>query len=91
MGNIFYKIEYTMFITFHDSYLISDFQPSDKDAQVFHFNKGSSRVLEKAGFQFEEFLHQYFKKDGQSIDGKLYSILDNHGQSSLGLYNGMAK
>ena len=42
-------------------------------ASVFHFNKGSARVLEKAGFQFEGDLQKYYKKEGKIFDGKLYA------------------
>ena len=44
-------------------------------ANVFHFNVGSARVLEKAGFQCEGNLRSHYKKDGKIIDGKLYAIL----------------
>lgn len=44
-------------------------------ANVFHFNFGSARVLEKAGFQFEANLRRHYKKDGQIFDGKLYAVI----------------
>lgn len=45
-------------------------------ANVFHFNIGSARVLEKAGFQCEGYLRSHYKKDGKIFDGKLYAILN---------------
>ena len=44
-------------------------------ANVFHFNIGSARVLEKAGFQCEGHLRSHYKKDGKIFDGKLYTLL----------------
>jgi len=44
-------------------------------AEVFHFNVGSSRVLEKAGFKLEGILRNEYRKDGKVFDGKLYSKL----------------
>ncbi len=44
-------------------------------ASVFHFNAGSARVLEKAGFQCEGYLRSNYKKDGKIFDSKLYAIL----------------
>ena len=46
-------------------------------ANVFHFNTGSARVLEKAGFQCEGTLRSHYKKDGKIFDGKLYAILNS--------------
>jgi len=46
-------------------------------ADVFHFNIGSARVLEKAGFQCEGYLRSHHKKDGKIFDGKLYAILNS--------------
>ncbi len=42
-------------------------------AHVFHFNIGSARVLEKAGFKFEGRLRKYYRKDGRVFDALLYS------------------
>jgi RimJ/RimL family protein N-acetyltransferase len=42
-------------------------------ANVFAFNLGSARVLEKSGFQLEGFLRKHYKKDGKIFDGKLYA------------------
>jgi RimJ/RimL family protein N-acetyltransferase len=42
-------------------------------ANVFAFNLGSARVLEKSGFQLEGFLRKQHKKDGKIFDGKLYA------------------
>lgn len=44
-------------------------------ANVFDFNIGSARVLEKAGFQCEGYLRSYYKKDGKIFDGKLYAMI----------------
>jgi ribosomal-protein-alanine N-acetyltransferase len=43
-------------------------------AHVFSFNDASARVLEKCGFQFEAYLTGYVRKDGRSIDAKLFSL-----------------
>lgn len=43
------------------------------EATVFHFNKASARVLEKAGFEFEGILRKYHQKDGKIFDGLLYA------------------
>ena len=42
-------------------------------ANVFHFNTGSARVLEKAGYRLEGVLYKHYKKDGNIFDGKLYA------------------
>ena len=42
-------------------------------ANVFDFNIGSARVLEKAGFQLEGLLRKHYKKDGKIFDGRLYA------------------
>lgn len=44
-------------------------------AHVFHFNLGSTRVLEKAGFQLEGTLRSCYRKNGNIFDGKLYAIV----------------
>jgi RimJ/RimL family protein N-acetyltransferase len=44
-------------------------------AEVFAFNPGSARVLEKCGFEQEGYLKKQHKKDGQWIDVKLYALL----------------
>ncbi len=70
-------------------YSISDITSSDADkaadfafqefgliritANIFAFNLGSARVLEKAGFQCEGILRKHYKKDGKTFDGKLYA------------------
>jgi [ribosomal protein S5]-alanine N-acetyltransferase len=43
------------------------------EATIFHFNKSSARVLEKAGFEREGVLRKYHFKDGELIDGILYA------------------
>lgn len=40
---------------------------------VFATNQGSARVLEKAGFQLEGHLRNFYRKDGRIFDGKLYA------------------
>ncbi|MCB0411039.1 MAG: GNAT family N-acetyltransferase [Bdellovibrionales bacterium] len=44
-------------------------------ANVFHFNYGSERVLEKAGFRCEGYLRSHYEKDGKIFDGKLYAMI----------------
>ena len=44
-------------------------------AHVFEFNKGSARVLEKSGFEFEGLLRKHHKKDGKFLDSKLYALV----------------
>ena len=43
------------------------------EARVFSFNKGSVRVLEKAGFQKEGFLRKAYLKNGKLIDAYLFA------------------
>ena len=49
-------------------------------ADPYHFNIGSCRVLEKAGFQFEGVLRNNAIKNGQLTDMKMYSLLRNDSQ-----------
>lgn len=42
-------------------------------ANIFDFNTGSARVLEKSGFQLEGHLRKHYMKDGKIFDGKLYA------------------
>lgn len=44
-------------------------------AEVFEWNPGSMRVLEKAGYQFEGRLKKAVFKDGQIIDACIYAIV----------------
>lgn len=44
-------------------------------ANIFHFNKSSGRVLEKCGFQFEGILRDYDLKNGELLDARSYSVL----------------
>ena len=44
-------------------------------AEPFAYNKGSCRVLEKAGFQYEGTLRNNAVKNGKVIDMKMYSLL----------------
>lgn len=43
-------------------------------AKVLAFNLGSAKVLEKAGYHFEELLPRHYNKDGKLFDGKLYAL-----------------
>jgi RimJ/RimL family protein N-acetyltransferase len=43
-------------------------------AHVFSFNDASARVLEKCGFRFERDLIDHVRKDGRSIDARLFSL-----------------
>lgn len=42
------------------------------DAHVFSYNRGSARVLEKAGFTREALLIKHFNKSGRLIDELIY-------------------
>ncbi len=44
-------------------------------AEPFAYNKGSCRVLEKAGFQYEGTLRNNAVKNGKVVDMRMYSIL----------------
>ena len=46
-------------------------------AHIFNFNEGSSKVLQKAGFQREGYLRQHYFKNGKFCDGILYAILQS--------------
>lgn len=46
-------------------------------AEPFAYNKASCRVLEKAGFQFEGLLRSNAVKNGQVLDMKMYSLIQN--------------
>lgn len=52
---------------------LSEFGLSRITANVFDFNLGSTRVLEKAGFQLEGLLRNHYKKNGKIFNGKLYA------------------
>lgn len=43
-------------------------------ATVFDFNHASARVVEKNGFRFEGLLRNYFRKQGEFIDGRLFAL-----------------
>ena len=49
-------------------------------AQVYAPNRASSRMLEKAGFQFEFTMRHLVWKDGQTLDALVYGLLkdNNH-------------
>lgn len=63
-------------------YAFKEFGLTRITASVFHFNIGSARVLEKAGFQCEGHLRSHYKKDGKIFDGKLYAILNEVAEAS---------
>ena len=44
-------------------------------AGVFEWNRGSMRVLEKAGYEFEARLKKSITKQGQCIDEMVYAII----------------
>jgi len=44
-------------------------------ANIFHFNVGSAKVLEKAGFQQEGYFRKHYQKDGILFDGRLFAKL----------------
>lgn len=52
---------------------LRDMQLARITAHVFHFNKASARVLEKAGYQLEGRLRNHYRKDGQIFDALLYA------------------
>jgi len=43
------------------------------EATVFHYNLGSARVLEKAGFEKEGCLKKAYLKNGEFLDGLLFA------------------
>ncbi|CAF1198506.1 unnamed protein product [Rotaria sordida] len=45
------------------------------EAQIFHWNKASMRVVEKCGFTFEGILRKRVHKNGQDIDVHLYALI----------------
>jgi [ribosomal protein S5]-alanine N-acetyltransferase len=56
-------------------YAFSNFDVCRVFAGVFEWNRGSARVLEKAGFEFETRLKNSITKQGQSIDELLYAMV----------------
>jgi [ribosomal protein S5]-alanine N-acetyltransferase len=44
-------------------------------AHVFEWNRGSARVLEKAGYTFEGVLKKSVTKDGKTIDQLMYAMV----------------
>lgn len=43
------------------------------EAYIYAFNKGSQRVLEKAGLVKEGYFKSFYKKDGKLLDAKLFA------------------
>jgi ribosomal-protein-alanine N-acetyltransferase len=54
---------------------LNEFGLSRITANVFLFNLGSARALEKAGYQLEGVLRKHYLKDGKIFDGKLYAVV----------------
>ncbi|MBD5487516.1 MAG: GNAT family N-acetyltransferase [Lachnospiraceae bacterium] len=48
---------------------------SADENETFAYNAASCRVLEKAGFQYEDTLRSNAVKNGKVIDMKMYSLL----------------
>ncbi|GAB3827082.1 GNAT family N-acetyltransferase [Hymenobacter jeollabukensis] len=58
-------------------YALAHFDLCRLYATVFEYNPASARVLEKAGFAFEARLRRSITKDGQTVDGLLYALLNS--------------
>lgn len=56
-------------------YAFDTFQLNRIYAEVFAWNPGSMRVLEKAGYEFEGRLRHGIFKDGQVTDAMMYAIV----------------
>ncbi|MCC3156017.1 GNAT family N-acetyltransferase [Hymenobacter sp. 15J16-1T3B] len=59
------------------AYALTHFDLCRLYATVFEYNPASARVLEKAGFALEGRLRKSITKDGQTVDGLLYSLILN--------------
>jgi RimJ/RimL family protein N-acetyltransferase len=58
-------------------YGFENFSLKRLEATVFENNLASSKVLEKAGFQYEGTLRNFLKKDNNLVNVKLYSLIKN--------------
>ncbi|WP_020527257.1 GNAT family N-acetyltransferase [Flexithrix dorotheae] len=67
----------TMAVNEMVKWLFDSFQINRIFASVFAFNKGSMRVLEKAGFVLEGKFKKALIKDNQIIDEYIFSILNS--------------
>ncbi|MEG4322246.1 MULTISPECIES: GNAT family protein [unclassified Microcoleus] len=52
--------------------------------QVYDFNIGSWKVLEKNGFKLEGLLRKHIYRDGRYIDDRLYGLLKEEWEAMLG-------
>lgn len=59
------------------AYALAHFDLCRLYATVFEYNPASARVLEKAGFGFEARLRKSITKDGQTVDGLLYALINS--------------
>jgi RimJ/RimL family protein N-acetyltransferase len=57
------------------THAFAEFQVVRLIADVFAFNLGSARVLEKNGFKLEGVLRQHYRKDRKLIDARVYGLL----------------
>ncbi len=64
------------------TFAFDNFKLEKVTANVFDFNLGSAKVLEKAGYQLEGILRKHYKKDGKIFDGKLYAKIKSDGYES---------
>lgn len=56
-------------------YAFDEFQLEKLVAHVFDLNTGSTRVLEKNGFQLEGRLRKHYLKNGGMVDARVYGLL----------------
>ena len=56
-------------------YAFDEFQLEKLVAHVFELNPGSTRVLEKNGFQLEGRLRKHYLKNGEMVDARVYGLL----------------
>lgn len=64
-------------------YAVREWEVVRVSATVFRGNEGSSRVLEKNGFQREGTLRKYYRKDDQFIDAIVFARL-RHSHREIG-------
>jgi ribosomal-protein-alanine N-acetyltransferase len=56
-------------------YAFSNYDICRLYAHVFEWNRGSARVLEKAGYEFEGRLRKSVTKEGETIDQFMYAMI----------------